>query len=306
MKIKVLSIMLFVLALVGENAFAGHYSGTMYDPEKIDSAIPGWIGPDGLGKMGGSNSVNPIFVGWVTGILDYSPSETVNSPYDDPSRALGPVPGYGNDIVSLGDLSQDRINTGDSPGEITLSFDYAIRNGSGADFAVFENAFISTQASPPANVFAELGYVGISTDATNFAYFTSDSLTAGPVGSYGCIDSTDVYNLAGKHVNNYGDSWGTPFDLDTLSDNALVLAGLVNLNEINYVRIVDIPGSGDFLDATGDPIYDAWKTWGSGGVDLDAIGVVNAVPEPATILLLISGLLGVTGFRKASKKLKRV
>ena len=289
MKIKILSVMLFVLALVGENAFAGPYSGAMYDPGKIDSAIPGWIGSDGLGKMGGDNYVNPIFVGWATGVLDYSPSEIATSPFNDSSRALGPV-NQGGDVVSLGDLSQSRIDAGDPAGEITLGFDYAIRNGSGADFAVFENAYM--------NVFAELGYVGVSTDAANFAYFASDSLTAGLVGAYGCIDSTNVYNLAGKHVNNYGNSWGTPFDLDTLLDNDLVLAGLVNLSEINYVRIVDIPGSGDFLDATDDPIYDAWLTWGTGGVDLDAIGAINTVPEPATVMLLISGLLGIAGFRR--------
>jgi hypothetical protein len=295
MKIKISFVMLFVLALVGENAFAGPYSGAMYDPGEIDSAIPGWIGMDGLGKVGGNNYVNPIFVGWATGVVNYSPSETISSPYDNPSRALGPV-NQGGDVVSLGDLSQNRIDVGDPPGEITLSFGCAVGNGSGADFAVFENSFI--YGSPPANVFAELGYVGISTDGINFAYFAGDSLTTEPVGPYGCIDPTDVYDLAGKHVNNYGNSWGTPFDLATLSDNALVLAKLVSLSEINYVRIVDIPGSGDFLDATGDPIYDAWKTCGTGGVDLDAIGIINTVPEPATILLIISGFLGIAGFRR--------
>ncbi len=38
---------------------------------------------------------------------------------------------------------------------------------------------------------------------------------------------------------------------------------------------MDIPGDGTFLDSLGDPIYDAWVTWGSGGFDLEAIGVIS-------------------------------
>ncbi len=55
--------------------------------------------------------------------------------------------------------------------------------------------------------------------------------------------------------------------------------GLVDLNDIKYVRIVDIPGCGYFRDSEGRPIYDAWITWGSGGLDLEAVGVINYV-EP--------------------------
>jgi hypothetical protein len=72
----------------------------------------------------------------------------------------------------------------------------------------------------------------------------------------------------------------------------MVALGLLDLDNINYVRIVDIPGSGDYLDSLGNPIYDAWVTWGSGGVDLDAVGVINsAVPVPSALWLLASGLL---------------
>jgi len=64
------------------------------------------------------------------------------------------------------------------------------------------------------------------------------------------------------------------------------------------VRIVDVPGSGDFVDDadtclapnTGPdwtnyvaphPIYDQWPTWGSGGFDLEAVGVLHAQELPA-------------------------
>ncbi|MDY7023630.1 MAG: PEP-CTERM sorting domain-containing protein [Cyanobacteriota bacterium] len=123
--------------------------------------------------------------------------------------------------------------------------------------------------------------------------------------SIGQINPTQVYNLAGKHINNgvvisedefVQTSWGIPFDLDVLAEVAQ--PDSLDLNNINFVRIVDIPGNGAFTDAEGNPIYDPWQTPipGSGGFDLEAIGVINAqaVPEPSTALgILILSLSGI-------------
>jgi hypothetical protein len=38
---------------------------------------------------------------------------------------------------------------------------------------------------------------------------------------------------------------------------------------------VDVPGSGAFTDAGGRPIYDPWRTFGSGGFDLEAVGAIS-------------------------------
>ncbi len=269
-----------------------------------------WAGPytgDGIaGYMDGE--INPVFTGWATGYVNYLPAPAaaplkdgeycytggVATMYRTPENALGAI---GNGIVSLGDLHQEQIDAGVSPGEITLTFNTPIGNGAGYDFAVFENGFYSG-----GSLFAELGYVAVSTDGEHFAHFDSVSLTDGLAGAYGTIDPTDVYNLAGKHPNNYGTSEGTGFDLFDLAANDLVLAGLVDLDEINYVKIIDIPGSGDYFDSQGNPIYDAWVTWGSGGVDLDAVGVINAVPAPAALWLLGSGLLALIGIRWKKKQ----
>lgn len=197
----------------------------------------------------------------------------------------------------------------DNPGSITLGFEQAIANGGGADFAVFENGFTSNYTtgagSIEGGVFAELAYVEVSTDDIHFARFPSVSLTPYAVGMYGTIDPSNAFNLAGKSANAYGESWGTPFDLDTLIDPtaildalaaagitptenqlaslqhaldaniALVEQGLLDLNNINFVRLVDIPGSGYYTDSLGNPVFDAWYTFGSGGFDLDAVGIIS-------------------------------
>ncbi|MCD4719834.1 MAG: VPLPA-CTERM sorting domain-containing protein [Desulfobacula sp.] len=281
MKIKLFAILTFLIIFSMGTASAGPYTG---------DGIAGFVGSD----------VNPVFNGWATGYQNYNPAPGVSAGWQQPGQTLGPVTGSNVDIASLGDLNQDQIDAwladpqnNPGPGEITLTFETPIINGSGYDFAVFENGFMSGSG-----LFAELGYVDVSTDGNNFARFNSVSLTSGPVGGYGTIDPTDVHNLAGKHPNAYGTSEGTGFDLEELLLNDMVLAGLVDLNDINYVRIVDIPGSGDFLDSLGNPIYDAWVTWGSGGVDLEAVGVINSVPVPGALWLLGSGLFGLVVIRR--------
>ncbi|WP_231593712.1 leucine-rich repeat protein [Methanosarcina siciliae] len=242
------------------------------NPGAPDPGIPGFVGPNGDGKTD-CGTVNPIFMTWASTVVDYSPADqSITESFSDPGKTLGPVTGDNFDIVSLGDLDQDQINAGELPGSVTLGFDLPIADGEGPDLAVFENGFI---VSGTESIFAELAYVEVSTDGIVFARFPSISLTSGQVGGYGSIDPTYVYNLVGKHVNAYGDSWGTPFDLSTLAQAPEVLNGSVDLNSINYVRIVDIPGSGDFKDSQGNPIYDGWVTWGSGGLDLEAVGVIN-------------------------------
>ena len=297
---------LLCFLLFSGTAFAGVYSDPMgYNPSAIDAGIPGFVGPDGDGKTTDNNYVNPVFTGWATGYIyepfDYDAIYDYNPTYANPENTLGPVTGNNGDIASLGDMNRAQIDAwladpvnNPGPGQITLTFGQAIYNGAGQDFAVFENGFGGTT-----NFFAELGYVDVSTDGINWSRFVSDVVDPPGPSGYLQQDATNIYNLAGKHKNAYGDSWGTPFDLETLLDDPNVLAGLVDLNEINFVRIVDIPGDGQcFFDGDGDAISDAWVTWGSGGVDLEAVGVINAVPIPGAVWMLASGLLGIWGIKR--------
>lgn len=330
---------------------------------RIQSGVDGdgnpiWVNTD--------NYVNPIFAGWATSVHSYLPAPGVASSWRDSSKALGPVSGDNFHVTTLGELYSTshapapgalppyvpvgdpaRIpysgnpsdpNDGfgfigyDAPGSITLGFDTAITNGTGADFAVFENAFTSNYNTSgggiAGQVFAELAYVEVSTDGIHFARFLNVSLTDSAVGMYGNVDPSNIFNLAGKSANAYGESWGTPFDLDTLIDATAILSalaaaevsltsdnlahlqlaieanqllidqGFLNLAEVNYVRLVDIPGNGTYLDSLGNPIYDAWYTFGSGGFDLDAVGAINVVPEPSTVGVLILGSLGLLFHRR--------
>jgi hypothetical protein len=305
--------------VVTQSAFGGSFSPGKGGPAEaafIDAGIAGFVGPAGEGVTAdGSNGnyVNPIFVGWATRCVSYVPSDNVGtygnngigSQFADPAKALGPVTGNNMDIVSMGDMDATEIAAhladpiAHPLGTLVLGFDHPITNGPGADFAAFENGFVSNYSTGAGTVaglmFAELGYVEVSTDGTHFARFPSQYLNATPTGStsYLTQDVSNIYNLVGKHANAYGISWGTPFNLDDLAGDSLVQSGLVNLDEINYVKIVDIPGNGTFLDSQGHPIYDAWVTWGSGGLDFEALGIINQVPEPGTLLLATIGGAGL-------------
>jgi len=220
------------------------------------------------------------FRGWATGWNSYIVGTDVNAVWQTPEKALGPAVGTSGDIVSLG-----------NGGSIVLTFDRPITDGPGWDFAVFENSFSDT--------FLELAYVEVSSNGTDFFRFPNQSLTPSPVGAFGSVDPTNIDGLAGKYRQGYG----TPFDLSVLDG----VSPLLDLAWIPFVRIVDIIGDGTYLDSFGRPIYDPHPTTGSGGFDLDALGVryfadVQAVPEPTSAALLLTGLPVVVAWRRRIKR----
>jgi hypothetical protein len=204
---------------------------------------------------------------WAAGHVNYLPGPGVSDAFGDPTKAYGKAEGLPGEIVSLGDN-----------GQITLTFANPVADGPGFDFAVFENSFSDT--------FLELAFVEVSDGGTTFARFANDSDTPGPVAFWGAsTDPTNVDGLAGK----YRGGFGTPFDLAT-----------VGLARVTHVRLVDILGNGTVFDSFDDdnipgpdPIYDPYPTEGSAGFDLDGIGVINQVPEPAgvAVLALVAGAL---------------
>ena len=216
----------------------------------------------------GSTAVSkdsPSITAWATGHVDYVPGAGVTPPFNTPSKAYGPAEGQPGEIVSLGDT-----------GRITLTFANPVADGPGADFAVFENSFNDT--------FLELAWVEVSGDGTSFVRFANDSLTANPVPFLGgSIDPTNLSGLAGK----YRGGFGTPFDLADLG-----------LTQVTHVRLIDVIGDGTARDTSGDVIYDPYPTSGSAGFDLDAVGVINQVPEPTGPAALVLSALALSARRR--------
>lgn len=199
-----------------------------------------------------------VFVAWANqcavtrGFQDISTPSLGLASAGNASLAIGKADGAA--AVSLGD-----------GGVAICQFFNPITNGSGFDFAIFENGFN--------NDFLELAFVEVSSDGVNYFRFASHSLsdTLNQCGTFGNTDATKINNLAGKYRGGYG----TPFDLQELAGKA----GL-NINSITHVKIIDVVGSLNksyaSYDSFGNKINDPWPTpFPQGGFDLDAIGVIH-------------------------------
>jgi hypothetical protein len=215
---------------------------------------------------------------WATQVIasDPGPMDIANPSGGDasfgaPENALGPVNGNNMDVFSLGD-----------GGFITFFFAGGIPDAAGDDFAVFENGFYA-----PGGLFLELAFVEVSSDGSTFARFPAAALHATPVAGGEAVDPSDYHNLAGKQPLGRG----TGFDLAQLIDHPLVLNGSVRLDQIKYVRLVDVIGNGSTFDAAGRKVYDPYPTpYPSSGFDADAVGV----PEPAPAAALAAGALALS------------
>ena len=236
---------------------------------------------------------DPRIKGWATGCTLVRGSQNLSDStapvvtYGTEQDAIGPATNNTMDVVSLGD-----------GGMATLTFDQpginGITNGDGYDFAVYENSFNDS--------FLELAFVEVSTDGIRYVRFPATSLTQTnrQIGGTGSVDPTFIDNLAGKYRVGYG----TPFDLEELRDSAGI-----DINNINYVRIIDVVGSIDPLlgsyDAYGHIVNDPFPTVSySAGFDLDGVAVLNAntvgidnadatalrlYPNPADSRVLLTG-----------------
>lgn len=203
---------------------------------------------------------SPSIVAWATeatvvrGKQDISNASSPLATFGTASEAVGAPSGSTLNVVSLGD-----------GGSATVTFALPITDGTGYDFAVFENSFSDT--------FLELAFVEVSSDGVNFFRFPSHSQTqtTTQIGGFGAVDCRYINNLAGKYKINFG----TPFDLADVPNNALL-----NKSSITHVKVIDVVGSINATyaryDSYGNKINDPFTTpFASSGFDLDAVGVIN-------------------------------
>jgi hypothetical protein len=206
-----------------------------------------------------------IFKAWANG------ADIIRGPLKIGEDSLGFASAGEAEFATGPALSNGLISLGDG-GTATLTFPFAIKNGPGFDFAVFENSFDG--------LFLELAFVEVSSDGENFVRFPATSLTDTnfTIGPFDYLEATQLNNLAGK----YEAGFGTPFDLEELS----ALDDL-NIDAITHVRLVDVIGSNlnEYCtrDAGGRKVLDPWPTpFPSCGFDLDAVGVIHH-NDPAII-----------------------
>lgn len=208
-----------------------------------------------------------------TVFIDWANSVTITRGYQDIAHTENGVVGYGLSTDATNQANTNIVSLGDG-GEAILMFNHAIRNGSSADFAVFENGFLEDVDSELA--FLELAFVEVSTDGIDYVRFPAITEIASDIqiNSFGFIDARYIDNFAGKYIQNHG----TPFDLSDLTE--LIQGTTVDLNNINYIKIIDVTGTIDTsfasFDSEGNVVNDPYPTaFGSGGFDLNAIGIIH-------------------------------
>ncbi len=145
-------------------------------------------------------------------------------------------------------------------GEIILKFsDNVIKNGQGADFIVFENAFEIQYGQRAGEIFAEPAKVAVSQDGIIFYEFPYDSTTL-----EGCAGITPTYG--GEEFLDPELSGGNSFDLDD-----------VQLDSALYVKITDISR---FVQQDPNHLYFDFTI---NGFDLDAVVAVPHIDTISTV-----------------------
>jgi len=237
---------------------------------------------------------NTIFIDWAN-------SATITRGYKDIAIPESGYVDYGVETDAIGVANTNIVSLGDD-GEAVITFNHPIINGEGADFAVFENGFLEQDGSELA--YLELAFVEVSTDGVEYIRFpaVSENQSETQIDGFGFMDARYINNFAGKYIQDYG----TPFDLSELIP--LTNGTTVDLNNINYIKLIDVIGTIDTTYASYDIenniVNDPYPSeFSSGGFDLNAVGVIhnsntnllennqffrlNIYPNPVNLTLII-------------------
>ena len=212
---------------------------------------------------------------YATQVIDFDTQGGGGGGIFNPALALGAPLGGGFTSGSL-----DTHSLGPQ-GHLTLGFDVVITNGPGADFIISENPFYAFGSS--SHAFTEAVFVEVSSDGVQFARFPSlyygEDLDPGifgslRIGSYEYLAGATPVLMGNPSFpladpQDAVEAGGDAFDLADLMGHPMVASGLVDLNAISQIRLVDAFGGVD-LDSQGNTIWDNGTS-----ADIDAITVIH-------------------------------
>lgn len=211
---------------------------------------------------------------WAQKVIEYTQGKDVSS-FTDPQRALGSW--FSHQSSEVTDPSYDVVSLGNG-GSLILEWGDFVVNGEGPDFAVFENGLTAHINS----VFGELAFVEVSSNGKDFVRFSSVSLGRQKVSQFAQIPADSVFNLAGARPLG----WGSVFDLDELAGSLEVRSGILDLNRVKYLKLIDISGCGEEeesysveRDSFSNIIFDPFKTTGSAGFDMAGTVLLHSKKE---------------------------
>lgn len=244
-----------------------------------------------------------LAVAWTASFTDYAIAVVSVNPgptaTGDPVLALGAPVGLG---LWQGATEVYTLGVG---GTIVLELDSPLVNAAGTDLIVCENPFLvlGTVTS-----FAEAMFVEVSSNGVDFARFPTQYVgDTGPFSptiglppawysGFAGVMPVSANLAAGIDPLDVVAAGGDAFDLAELEDHPLVTGKLLNLDQISFVRLIDIE-SGMEQDSNGTIVWDAGLD-GLAASDVDAlIGVNNLANQiggrPRVEMTLSGGFLTI-------------
>jgi len=196
----------------------------------------------------------------------------------DPTRMLGAPKGLG---ANMGSTDTYTLGVG---GQVVLELDARAVDGPGTDLVVYENPFVVLGSF--FDTWVELCTVEVSTTGFDWIAFPTQYL--GPQGPFNPLIGLPNWWFRGfAGVSTFAASsepggtspldivhgGGDAFDLADLAGDPLVAAGLVDLQNIRYVRLTDVQ-AGQETDGSGHIVWDCGDV-DFAATDIDAICATN-------------------------------
>lgn len=231
---------------------------------------------------------------FATSVVNFTPGASANPSFPAANAVGGPTGGG----LANGSVNVCVLGVG---GSLTLGFASPIVDGPGADFVAFENGLMFG-----GGLFTEVAAVEISTDGVNFARFPTryvgpqapqPAFGTLPLGTFsGLVGATPIVTNVVTNTIDPRDlprGGGDGFDLADVANDPLVVAGVVDLTAVHFVRLVDVP-AGLVQDSAGAAIFDNGGNTGS--ADIDAVAVVRDATDVVADAPIVDVRVNGAGF----------